>query len=111
MFVALVASAIVADAIGIELDAGKRFGENAFGTKAHENSRVQGSGSKDQGSGFREQGQKTGYRVQGTGSKDQGTGFRRNSFQLSVDSLQCPGEKKFTVDGEYDSLQKLPAVN
>jgi hypothetical protein len=36
-----VASAVIADTLSIELDAGERFGENAFGTEPHGGSSLQ----------------------------------------------------------------------
>jgi len=64
VIVALVASAIVADAVGVKLDAGKRFREDAFAAELHKNPGVRVQGQKEQGSGNREQGQKTVYRIE-----------------------------------------------
>jgi hypothetical protein len=41
VFVALVASAVIADTIGVKFNAGKGFGENTFGAKTHGKSKIQ----------------------------------------------------------------------
>jgi len=70
VIVAFVASALIADTISIEFDAGKRFREDAFGTQAHENLgfRVENTGYREQGTGSKKQG--SGNRVQGSGNRE-----------------------------------------